>query len=50
MAINFVRFYEIHISRLLCEGNLDAMKWIKQNYTKEEMQYYRNNENMNYTF
>lgn len=67
------------ISRLLCEGNLDAMKWIKQNYTKEEiietaktsrrlmpitanflknvynlkkeeMQYYINNEDMNYTF
>ena len=67
------------ISRLFCEGNLEAMKWIKQNYTKEEiietaktsrrltpitanflknvydlkkeeMQYYINNENMNYTF
>lgn len=67
------------ISRLFCEGNLESIKWVKQNYTKEEiietaktsrrlnpitanffkivydlkeeeMQYYRNNEKMNYTF
>lgn len=25
------------ISRLFCEGNLNAMKWIKQNYTREEI-------------
>ena len=67
------------ISRLFCEGNWDCIKWLKNNYTKEEiietaktsrrltpitanflrnvydlkkeeMQYYINNENMNYTF
>lgn len=67
------------ISRLFCEGNLEAIKWIKQNYTRaeiietaktsrrltpitanflknvydlkeEDMQYYINNKNMNYTF
>ena len=67
------------ISRLFCEGNWESIKWVKKNYTKEqiietaktsrrltpmianflknvynlkkeEMQYYINNENMNYTF
>lgn len=67
------------ISRLFCEGDLASIKWLKKNYTeeeiietaktsrrlnpvtasflkniydlkKEEMQYYINNKNMNYTF
>ncbi len=67
------------ISRLFCEGNWESIKWLKKNYTreeiietaktsrrlnpitanflknvynlkKEEMQYYINNEKMNYTF
>lgn len=67
------------ISRLFCEGNFEAFRWIRDTYTeeeirqtvkttrrlnpitasflkniynlkKEEMQYYINNENMNYIF
>lgn len=67
------------IIRLFCEGDWESIKWLKRNYTreeiietaktsrrltpitanflknvynlkKEEMQYYINNENMNYTF
>ena len=67
------------ISRLFCEGDIEDIRWLKKNYTreeiietaktsrrltplaanflsviydidKEEMQYYKNNKNMNYTF
>ena len=67
------------ISRLFCEGDIEDIRWLKRNYTreeiietaktsrrltplaanflsviydidKEEMQYYKNNKNMNYTF
>ena len=77
--LDIIKNMKYIISRLFCEGNWESIKWLKRNYTREEiietaktsrrltpitanflknvynlkkedMQYYRNNENMNYTF
>lgn len=38
------------ISKLYCYGDLKAIKWIKNNYTKEEMAYYKWTSSMNYEY
>ena len=38
------------ISRLYCYGDLKEIKWIKENYSKEDMAYYVWTSSMNYEY